>query len=133
LFALVLPLEFGDASLLGDNLQLALGHLELRLEAEGVELPVGHGGVVVRLRGVVRQRLIHDRRGGRIPVDEPETKEVVRKQGKYIEGIIREGDDHCLRRAPVAATCHWFSELRWWWKRQAWIGKGLKAKGSMKS
>jgi hypothetical protein len=50
LFALVLPLKFGDASLLGDIFQLALGHLELRLEAEGVELPVGRGRVVVRLR-----------------------------------------------------------------------------------
>jgi hypothetical protein len=35
--------------------------------------------------------------------------------------------------APVVAARHWFLELRWWWKRQAWIGKGLKAKGSMKS
>jgi hypothetical protein len=42
LLALVLPLKFGDASLLGDILQLTLGHLELRLEAEGVELPIGH-------------------------------------------------------------------------------------------
>jgi hypothetical protein len=82
LFALVLPLEFGDASLLGDIFQLALGHLELRLEAEGVELPVGHGGVVVRLRGVVRQRLIHGRRGGRVPVDEPETEKIVRNREK---------------------------------------------------
>jgi hypothetical protein len=40
---LVLPLEFGDSSLLGDILQLVLGHLKLHLEAEGVELPVGHG------------------------------------------------------------------------------------------
>jgi hypothetical protein len=34
---------------------------------------------------------------------------------------------------PVAAACHWFLELCWWRKKQAWIGKGLKAKGSMKS
>jgi hypothetical protein len=47
LLALILPLQFGDASLLGDVFQLALGHLELRLEAEGVKFPVGHGGVVV--------------------------------------------------------------------------------------
>jgi hypothetical protein len=32
----------------------------------------------------------------------------------------------------VVATRHWFLELRWWWKRQAWIGKGLKAKGLVK-
>jgi hypothetical protein len=82
LFALVLPLEFGDAILLGDILQLAMGHLELRLEAEGVELPVGHGGVVVRLRGVGRQSLIHGRRGGWVPLDEPETKKIVRNRGE---------------------------------------------------
>jgi hypothetical protein len=49
---------------------------------------------VVRLRGVIRQRLIHGRRGGRVPVDEPGTE-------KNLEGIIREDDDHCLRRAPA--------------------------------
>jgi hypothetical protein len=54
LLALVFPLQFGYASLFGDIFQLALGHLQLRLEAEGVELPVGHGGVMVGLRGVVR-------------------------------------------------------------------------------
>jgi hypothetical protein len=83
LFALVLPLKFGDASLLGDIFQLALGHLELRLEAEGVELPVGHEGVVVRLQGVVRQRLIHGRCGGQVPVDEPETEKIVRNREKF--------------------------------------------------
>jgi hypothetical protein len=36
-------------------------------------------------------------------------------------------------RWGVAATRHWFLELRWWWKKQAWIGKGLKAKGLVKS
>jgi hypothetical protein len=50
----MLPFELGDSSLLGNILQLALGFFELCLEAEGVVLPVGHGGVVVRLRGVVR-------------------------------------------------------------------------------
>jgi hypothetical protein len=34
--------------------------------------------------------------------------------------------------APVAATRHWFLELRWWWKKQTWVGKGLKAKGLVK-
>jgi hypothetical protein len=42
---------FGDANLLGDILQLVLGHLKLRLEEEGVEFPVRQGGVMVRLRG----------------------------------------------------------------------------------
>jgi hypothetical protein len=42
----------------------------LCLEAESVALAVGHQGVVVRLRGVIRQSWI-GRRGGRIPVDEP--------------------------------------------------------------
>jgi hypothetical protein len=51
----MLPFELGDSSLLGNILQLALGFFELRLEAEGIALPVGHGGVVVRLRGVVRE------------------------------------------------------------------------------
>jgi hypothetical protein len=37
---------------------------------------------VVRLRGIVRQGLIHDRRRGRLPLDEPETEEIVRNRGK---------------------------------------------------
>jgi hypothetical protein len=101
LFALVLPLKFGYASLLGDILQLALGHLELRLEAEGVEFPVTHGGVVVRLRGVIRKKLIHGRRWGRVLVDEPEAEKIVRNRGKNLERVIRGDDDHCLRRAPA--------------------------------
>jgi hypothetical protein len=40
---LVFPLQFGYASFLGDILQLTLGHLQLRLEAESVKFPVGHG------------------------------------------------------------------------------------------
>jgi hypothetical protein len=47
LLALVLPLQFGYASLFGDIFQLALGHLQLRLEAERIKFPIGHGGVVV--------------------------------------------------------------------------------------
>jgi hypothetical protein len=79
--ALVLPLQFGYASLLGDVFQLALGHLKFRLEAESVKFPVGHGGVVVRLRGVVRQRLI-GRRGRRVPLNKLETNGIVRNEGK---------------------------------------------------
>jgi hypothetical protein len=37
---------------------------------------------MVRLRGVVRQGLIHGRRGSRISVDEPETEEIVRNREK---------------------------------------------------
>jgi hypothetical protein len=44
---MVLPLQFGYASLFGDVFQLALGHLQLRLEAESIKFPVGHGVVVV--------------------------------------------------------------------------------------
>jgi hypothetical protein len=59
--------------------------------------------------------------------------------------IIKKVGDHCLRRAPARLPSAssaaqrllllpaWFLELRWWRKKQAWIGKGLKAKGSMKS
>jgi hypothetical protein len=47
LLALVLPLQFGYASLFGDVFQFALGHLQLRLEVESIKFPVGHGGVVV--------------------------------------------------------------------------------------
>jgi hypothetical protein len=48
LLALVFPLEFGYASLFGDILQLALGHLQLRLEAESNKFRLrGNGGVVV--------------------------------------------------------------------------------------
>jgi hypothetical protein len=82
---------------------------------------------------------------GRVPLDEPETERIVRNRGKsktnHKEGW-RSLPLTCAGAtpfrlgggaAPVAATCHWFLELRWWWKKQAWIGKGLKAKGSMKS
>jgi hypothetical protein len=81
LFALVLILQFGDGGLLGDIFQLTLGHLKLHLEAEGVKFPVGNGGVVVRLRGVVRQRLI-GRRRGRVPLNESETERIIRNRGK---------------------------------------------------
>jgi hypothetical protein len=47
LLALVFPLQFGYASFFGDILQLALGHLQLRLEAESIKFPIGNGGVVV--------------------------------------------------------------------------------------
>jgi hypothetical protein len=81
LLALVLPLQFGYASLLGDVFQLALGHLEFCLEAESVKFPVGNGGVAVRLRGVVQQRLI-GRRRRRVPLNKPETNGIVRNKGK---------------------------------------------------
>jgi hypothetical protein len=58
-----------------------LGHLKFRLAAESVKFPVGHGGVVVRFRGVVQQRLI-GRRGRRVPLDKPETNRIVRNKGK---------------------------------------------------
>jgi hypothetical protein len=74
---LVFPLQLGYACLLGDVLQLALGRLQFRLEAESLEFPVGHGGVAVRLRGVVRKGLIGQRRR-RIPLNQPE-KEVIVK------------------------------------------------------
>jgi hypothetical protein len=60
----MLPFELDDSSLLGNILQLALGFLELRLEVEGVALALGHGGVVVRLRGVVWHGRIRGRRRG---------------------------------------------------------------------
>jgi hypothetical protein len=45
-------------------------------------LTVGHGGVVVRLRGVIRQGQIRGRRRGWIPLDELETKKIVREGKK---------------------------------------------------
>jgi hypothetical protein len=50
----MLPFELSDAGFLGNFSQLTPGLVTLRLETEGVALAVGHGGVVVRLRGVVR-------------------------------------------------------------------------------
>jgi hypothetical protein len=47
LFALVLPLDFGDAGLLGNFSQHMPGLVALRLEAKCVFLPVGHRRVVV--------------------------------------------------------------------------------------
>jgi hypothetical protein len=78
----MLPFEFGDASFLGKFSQLAPGFVALRLEMEGVALVVVRGGVVVRLRGVVRQGWIRGRCRGRIPLDEPETKGIVRNREK---------------------------------------------------
>jgi hypothetical protein len=77
MFALVLPLQLGYARLFGDVLQLALDHLQFCLEAESVEFPVGHGGVAVGLRGVVRKGLI-GRRRRRIPLDQPEKEMIVK-------------------------------------------------------
>jgi hypothetical protein len=42
--------------------------------------PVGHEGIVVRLRRVVQQGWVHGRRRGRIPLDEPKTKKIVRNR-----------------------------------------------------
>jgi hypothetical protein len=69
LLALVLPLQFGYASLLGDVFQLALGHLKFCLEAESIKFPVGHEGVVVRRRRWV-------------PLNKPETNRIVRNKKK---------------------------------------------------
>jgi hypothetical protein len=72
----------GNAGFLGNLSQLAPGFVALCLETEGIVLVVARGGVVVRLRGVVRQGWIRDRRRGRIPLDEPETKGIVRNRRK---------------------------------------------------
>jgi hypothetical protein len=82
LFTLILPFELNDAGFLGNFSQLALGFITLRLETEGVALAVGHGGVVVRLRGVVRQGPIRGHCRGWIPLDEPETKKIIRERRK---------------------------------------------------
>jgi hypothetical protein len=76
----MLPFELGDAGFLGNLSQLTLDFVALRLETEGVALVVERGGVVVRLRGVVRLGWIRGRRRGRIPLDEPETKRIVRNR-----------------------------------------------------
>jgi hypothetical protein len=78
----VLPFELGDASFLGNLSQLKPSFVALRLETEGVTLAVARGRVVVRLRGVVRQGWIRGRRRGRIPLDEPETKRIIRNRKK---------------------------------------------------
>jgi hypothetical protein len=82
LFTLILPFELSDVGFLGTFSQLASGFVMLRLETEGVALAVGHGGVVVRLRGVVRQGWIRGRRRSWIPLDEPETKKIVKNRRK---------------------------------------------------
>jgi hypothetical protein len=85
----MLPFELGDASFLGNLSQPTPGFVTLRLETEGVVLAVARGGVVVRLRGVVQQGWIRGRRRGRIPLDEPETKRIVKnrkKSGKNRKG-----------------------------------------------
>jgi hypothetical protein len=78
----MLPFELSDAGFLRNLSQLAPGFVMLRLETEGVSLAVGQGGVVVRLRGVVRQGWIRGRHRGRIPLDEPKTKRIVRNRRK---------------------------------------------------
>jgi hypothetical protein len=78
-------------------------------------------------------------------LNEPETEKIVRNRRKFKTNhkeSWRSLPPTCAGAAPfrlvggaapVAAARHWFLELRWWWKRQTWIGKGLKAKDSMKS
>jgi hypothetical protein len=78
----MLPFELGDAGFLGNLSQLAPGFVALRFETEGVTLIVARGGVVVRLRGVVRQGWIRGRRRDWIPLDELETKRIVRNRKK---------------------------------------------------
>jgi hypothetical protein len=85
----MLPFELSDASFLGDLSQLVPGFVTLRLETEGVTLAVARRGVVVRLRGVVRQGWIRGRRRDRIPLDEPETKRIVRNRKKSRENSKR--------------------------------------------
>jgi hypothetical protein len=61
----------------------------LRLEVKGIALIVGHQGIVIRPRGVVRQGRVRGRRRGLIPLDKPETKKIVRnirKSGRNHEG-----------------------------------------------
>jgi hypothetical protein len=78
----MLPFELGDASFLGNFSKLTPGFVTLRLEAEGVALALARRGVVVRLRGVVWKSWVRGRCGGRIPLDEPETKRIVRNGEK---------------------------------------------------
>jgi hypothetical protein len=104
---MVLPLQLGYARLFGDVLQLALDRLQFHLEAESVKLPIGHGGVAVRLRGVVRIRLIGRRRRW-IPLDQPEKGMIVKTRRRSKMNQRREIDDHCLLRVlallPSAAS-----------------------------
>jgi hypothetical protein len=74
---LVFPFQLGYAGLLGNLLQLALGHLQFPFEAESVEFPLRHGGVAVRLRGVVGQGLTGRRRRW-IPLNQPEKRIIVK-------------------------------------------------------
>jgi hypothetical protein len=55
------------------------------------------------------------------------------KTNENLRQIIKKVGDHCLRRAPARRLLLLPAiALRWWWKKQAWVGKGLKAKGLMK-
>jgi hypothetical protein len=77
-------------------------------------------------------------------LNEPETEKIVRNRRKSktnhkgswqsLPPTLAGATPFCLvgGATPVGATRHWFLELRWWWKRQAWIGEGLKAKGLVK-
>jgi hypothetical protein len=79
---------------------------------------------VVRLRGVVRQRLIGRRRGW-VPLDKPETERIVRNKGKSQTSngekmVIIASDAHWRgslppRRRHGACCCSppWFLGLHW--------------------
>jgi hypothetical protein len=83
LFTLMLPFELSDAGLLGNIFQLAPGFVTLRLESESGARVIARGGVVVRLRGVVRQGSILNWRRSRIPLDKAEnTKKIIRNRKK---------------------------------------------------
>jgi hypothetical protein len=76
------PFELSDIGFLGNLSQLAPGFVALRFETEGIALVVARGRVVLRLRGVVRQSWIRGRPRGRIPLDEPEIKRIIRNRKK---------------------------------------------------
>jgi hypothetical protein len=76
------PFELSDIGFLGNLSQLVPGFVALRFETEGIALVVARGRVVLRLRGVVRQSWIRGRPRGRIPLDEPEIKRIIRNRKK---------------------------------------------------
>jgi hypothetical protein len=100
----MLPLELGNPSLFGDDLQLVLSCVPFILESAGVTISIARAGAVGaagRPQGIDR----HDRScswsGGRVPSDEFErTKKIVR-EGIRSKRVCEEADDHHLRRAPA--------------------------------
>jgi hypothetical protein len=98
--ALVLPLELGNPSFFGNDLQLVLGCVAFRFESAGIAIVVARAGGVGRPRRIARHGRSCGWSKGRIPLDELEnTKKIVRDKRGSKRGLRRS-----RRSSPPTST-----------------------------